>query len=300
MTKRRFNQVSNKIIFLLQKLEILKRKSIFIKIDNTPDFNFTDNSSSEEDYYFRNYFKFNKFFTWVTSVNFGTIRIYHYDDFLRLSEEYKIHFDSFKDLKFIKQIHKIDKDAFHNNGFETELDEFKMKDIRLNRIDNYEKRIYYEGKFYGDNYYIDPIDFGYYSTATLIGFKAKPGNFYEEIIAESYLLFLEKKFKLAYFLIFTALENFVNLKLQSHKEKKELKDKVNLAFSSKFSDISKHEIYCSIIGEYDNYAEIRNQIAHGNMTTELMEENVEELFVFILTLILVYEKSLNHFSEIVD
>ena len=296
-----FASKENLIDKILIRLGILTKDKVVIKIDNNPDYDITEyRREIVTNYFFNNFWNFTNEFKSIVDISISENHIFDFDTFQRLSKEYEIDFSEGKNCDFLLKVLKKDKDAFELNSFGTEVNDFILRNIRVRAIDNLNGRIYYEGSFQGDNSGIEPIDWEVYSTLLV---SAIPNNidnlpFYKSLIAESYLLYKEKKFKLSYFLTFSAFESFINYESGGDDEPERLKDKFKELFHSKFTELSTQQIYTSIVSMYDEYSTNRNIIAHGRNKITIDQEIVKKSLLFILTLISSYELNSLTFDDL--
>ncbi|MDD2982081.1 MAG: hypothetical protein PHQ74_01720 [Crocinitomicaceae bacterium] len=296
-----FSNKQNLIDKILIRLGILTTDNVVIKINNNPDYDITEyRRNVVANYFFNNFWDFSSKYKSIVDINILDNHIFHFDTLQSLSKEYEIEYNEGNDCDFLLQVLIQNKDAFELNSFGTEVNDFELHNLRIRTIDNLKGRIYYEGSFQGDSSDIEPLDWGVYST---LGLNAIPNDidnlpFYKSLLAESYLLLKEKKFKLSYFLTFSAFESFVNFELGGNDEPDRLKDKFKELFGSKFIVLNSHQIYTSIMSMYDNYTSNRNTIAHGRNEIIIDQEMVKSSLLFILTLISTYELNSLTFDDL--
>ncbi|AZA64432.1 hypothetical protein EG345_06740 [Chryseobacterium carnipullorum] len=235
---------------ILIRQGILISEKIIIKIDHQPDYEISEYKREQDaDYYFYNSWKFKNKFNSVFDISVSQNHIFHFDNFNDLSNNYNIPFNIGSECDFLLDVLKKDSDALFVYGFGIETDNFTIHNVRIKAIDNLKGRVYYDGSFTGSSYEIDPLDWGIYSildiSACPIEIDDKP--FYNSLLAESYLLLKERKYKLSYFLLYSAFESFVNFELGKGDEEGRLKDKLNELFCLKFPNLGIHQIYTSVI-----------------------------------------------------
>ncbi len=182
----------------------------------------------------------------------------------------------------------------------TDGGDFKVNRIRVNSIDNINSKINYEGSFFGNSSDIDPIDYGVYCLlrVTAVSRDIDFANFYKELIAESYVLFKESNFKLAYFLAYSGFESFINSSLGIGDEPGRLKERLQELFKCKFLDLSRHQIYTCVVNDFDRLTDKRNTIAHGRGAVSINKKETEEALLFILILVCTYEFQCSKFDEL--
>ncbi len=301
MNYDQFSRKDDLINQILIRQGILISEKIIIKIDHQPDYEISEYKREQDaDYYFYNSWKFKNKFNSVFNISVSQNHIFHFDNFNDLSNNYNIPFNIGSECDFLLDVLKKDSDALFTYGFGTETDNFTIHNVRIKAIDNLKGRVYYDGSFTGSSYEIDPLDWGIYSildiSACPIEIDDKP--FYNSLLAESYLLLKERKYKLSYFLLYSAFESFVNSELGKGDEEGRLKDKLNELFCLKFPNLGTHQIYTSVITFFDKYNLDRNAIAHGRNRVEIDEEMVEKSFIFVLTLISSYLFNSSKFDDL--
>ncbi len=301
MNYNQFSKKQNLIDIILTKFGILITEKLIIKINHEPDYEISPYMREREtDYYFYNSWNFKHHFSFVIDVDIVKNHIFHYDDFINMSCEYGISYYTGEECEFLLSAVEKDSDALETNGFGSGTENFKINNLRIGTIDNLESKVYYEGSFWGASYEIDQNDFAIYSMinviATPLYIDDKP--FYNSLLAESFILLKERKYKLSYFLLYSAFDSFINYELGSADEQGRLKDKLKELFSSRFSNLNNHPIYTGIIKLYDQYTNNRNAIAHGKSPIEVDEEMVEKSFIFVLTMISSYLTGADKFDDL--
>ncbi|MBI3518077.1 MAG: hypothetical protein HY062_01800 [Bacteroidetes bacterium] len=298
-----FTKPSDRIEQMLFALGILVHDETFIKIENHPDYDITEYQREvDSNYYFHNSWDFLMKYQSVIKAEFAETHIIHADNLNDMSMEYKIEYEPYdRDVpKFLNKLYKHDKEAIGIHNFGTDGGDFKVNRIRVNSIDNINSKINYEGSFFGNSGDIDPLDYGIYCTlrVTAVSRDIDFSNFYKELIAESYVLFKESNFKLAYFLAYSGFESFVNSSLGVGDEAGRLKDRLSELFKLKFLDLSKHQIYSSVVNDFGRYTDKRNTIAHGRGAVSINKNEIEDALLFTLILVSAYELGCSTFDEL--
>lgn len=294
---------------LLEKLlkfdGIIESKEEFIKLNLNPDYDITEYENSYNSY-FKNSYCFSNHYNYVIDFKLKESRIYPYEEFSMMEKESitegnNIEYEEGQECFFLKELFDRKSEIIKCFGFDAEIESFRLKKIRIRNIDNINKEVIYEGSYYSDYQLIDE-SWEIYSLIDLLGvpIDLDTQDFYKQLIAESYLLLNEKQYKLAFFIAFSSLDNFINDELESHNSNVRLKDKVKELYKKRCSDIAKHQIYTTLKPNLEEYIEIRNQIAHGNDKSTLNEEKVKELLQFILILIICYRCSVDTFEELLS
>ncbi|WBV56450.1 hypothetical protein PFY10_19885 [Chryseobacterium daecheongense] len=292
---------------LLMFLDIFISRNLIIKIDNYPDYDISQYRRSEiTEYYFRNKWNFKYLFDKVINCKILTSKIFHIDSLIDSS---LIKGNSDDDLEqWLNEIDYHSPEFFAENGTNlNEIDDFKVYEIRLLHIDNNEKDIIYEGSFLGNNDNIDTLDYGVFSKLKVDAINNFFELFYYEVLAEAYLLFTSKNYKLAFFVCFSALESFINTELGAYEEnklekgkQKRLNEKLKKLFKLKLTTLEKHKIYTSIINDLALYIKTRNTIAHGTKPIEVTETFTKRFLIFTCTILIIYQNQIVTFQQLFE
>ena len=252
------------------------------------------------DYVFMNKWRFPDKYLMLFDWKILSTKIFHYDHILDISKDAQIPYQD-NHCTFLNKVLSSDPMLLDQHGFDPDLDEFKLSHLREKGINNDGLFVEYEGSFLGDSHTIDPLDWKLYAMIELEGMTFLSGlDFYKTLLAESYVLWRERKNKLSYFLLHAAFESFVNFELNSADSESRLPEKVNELFVKRFAVLAKHQIYCSIIQELAAFSSSRNTIAHGRKRIEITNANLKKAFVFVLTLIATYQERCLSFTELND
>lgn len=287
---------------LLLLLDILKHEHKIIELDLGPDYDLTEYDKFElKNYYFSNFWNFGNEYLAIINFEVNQTRVFHYDDITQLSAQYGVEYnnDGSWDI-FLNKVRKIYPDVLWNEGFEPDFDYFKLGAVKKEPVDQFRKRIKIYGGFHGGSHSIFPMDWSVFAECSFYGFQSveQSGKFYVELIAESYALKDVSNFKLAYFIAFTALENYIKTHPSLNENTGRLNEKLSEVFSSMFDDIKSHQIYSSLIGEFKKLESLRNKIAHGEKDSIISIKDVNKLIIFILTLISSLERKIETFDEL--
>jgi hypothetical protein len=302
MTYNQFLKLHNNLQKLLICLGVLTTKRFIIKINNSPDYDISKyEREADADYFFNNSWDFSNKLQSVVDINFIDNKLYHFDDLERASEELALQFDESDHTQFINDLYTNNNNWFSQNGMNPDIDQFKLYSLRIASIDNISKKLNYQGSFYGNHETFDPMDWGLYSLIELTGVPQETENFFKELIGESYTLLNEGKNKLAYFLAYSAFDSFVNSELPSiNDDKRRLNEKVTELYRKKFPQLDRHQIYTSIIKEFDTFTENRNNIAHGTNNITITKEDVLSALLFISIMIRSFEISCSTFDDLAE
>ena len=305
MNYTKFKKYKDIELKLLSLLGILKDESRIIQLDNFPDYDLSGgyDGFTEKHYFFRDSWDFSSDYAAIINVSIDYIGVFHFDDVHRLSSEYKIPFNENNSFDVVlNRIREQNSDLMLEEATDPDFDGFKLNEVRVERVDQFGKTIEFVGGYNGCSDSIQPMDWKILVECSFYGFVsgARFGEFYADLIAESFALRDAGNNKLAYFLAFSALENYINDRHGSHEIEGRLKDKLSDLFKSKFIELHKHQIYTSIVGEYDSWEAIRHSIAHGKGGGEVTREAVQGLTVFILTLLASIEELEVSFDSLIS
>lgn len=303
MSLKKFKKIVDVDLLLLRSIKILVRESKIIQVNNYPDYDRTPyGGMTVKGYVFDDEWSFANDYNAIINCEIAYIKGFHFDDIEDLSKAYEIPYftgDSFDGI--LNDARELETELMDQRGFELNFDGFKLDDLSIERVDNINKRVHFSGAFNGDSYSIEPVDWKILVECSFDGFVSgdKVGSFYPDLLAESYSLKNAGSYKLSYFLIFSALENYINGTLKSEKDEVRLLQKLKDMFKIKFDDLGIHEIYTSIIGNFKRFEDFRNAIAHGNRPLDIDEELVSELTLFVLMIIASYEHNLVSFDDLI-
>lgn len=307
MKYSQFIKIEELNYYLLYLVGCLRIENIMIEIDTMPDYDVTEYSKSEMTTYAldKPYWDFSLSFTTLLNARIESTRVYAWSDIERLIEHTGIErIDNEGYGNYLNRVREyVDERTWEEFGNDPGFDGFRLTSLDIDSIDNTEKKIIFKGGFVGDSMSIQPLDWAVIADCNLIGIDANIESlkFYLELVSESYALLKEAKYKLAFFLSFVALESFINTNLPSDESKKtneRLNERLNKLFKITFSDISKHEIYNSVIGKLKTFEDIRNTIAHGSGDLILSADEAEDVLRFALIIICTIEKKVSTFKEL--
>jgi hypothetical protein len=190
-------------------------------------------------------------------------------------------------------------DFFEDFGFGTSVSNFEIKNVVCSGVDLIRKQYSISGNFFGDSKDIEPMDWAVYVEVELWGLESSEFDeeFYSELLVKSYHAKLDKDYRMSFFLAFSALEGFINQNSHSEKEEK-LNNKLNKLFKARFGDISKHQVYTTIVNNFNDLIKLRNDIAHGRKS-DFNEGAAREMLVISLMFISSYNNQADKFSDII-
>lgn len=251
-----------------------------MEIDLNPDYDITPyQGDSGTTYVIKPKIDFPAGFESVIDVEIHNLKVIHADDVSRLIKDYQltngnINVDNYLNvLNYCQELHaKNDPDdiwgLFSQLGFDPDIDDFKLNEISVSDINNNQKTIKLEGGYFGSSYSIDPIDWGLYAELEFFGGSSFDSNeqFYNELLIKSYDMYQQGDYRVSFFLSYSALEGYINIKNGSESVEERLSDKLSKLYRNEFPhiDLSKHNIYTTIISPFKkSLTSLRNHIAHG-------------------------------------
>lgn len=303
MKYRDFRQLKNLLEKLLHLCDILRNKRVIIEIDHTPDYDISSfEGSTVKDYFFKNGWNFPDYIGLITDFSFDFKKIYHHDQLEDMSDESGIDFHNGYKLEFLNKIYDSHYEIFSENGFEiNELDEFKLKVLRLDTVSNEDRKVYYEGTCSGESLYMRPDGWAVYANV-IIEYIPHPVTLYQALIGESYALYKHyNKLNMAYFILFSAFECFIDTELYeygSSDSRDRLQNRIKKLFEKQCSNISKHEVFNSLMPNFQDLKAKRNDIAHGKTVADVSDDFLIDAYYFVLALILSYQKRAKTFDEL--
>lgn len=298
------------ISILMESIGLFRNHREFICIDHSPDYDKTPYQGViGSEYFFDNLYSFPFGYSTIFDIEIYNVGIYHADDFKELKKLKRFsHLEDTTEVgvETLNACLDIDSengqgsDFFNDFGFGTEVDHFKIRNVCCSDIDITKKRYSISGNFFGDNYDIEPIDWAVYAEVELWGLESSEFDeeFYSELLVKAYHAKLDKDYRMSFFLAYSAFEGFINQNSYSEKEEEKLSDKLSKLFKNRFGDISKHEIYTSIINDFNKkLTGLRHDIAHGRKS-DFNEDASREMIVISLMFISSYNNYADKFSDI--
>ncbi|MBF9252622.1 hypothetical protein I2I11_04905 [Pontibacter sp. 172403-2] len=288
---------------LLMYLNIIDIKELIIPINIEPDYDVSEYKREiDTDYFFINEWSYKGYFETLTSFEFLTHRLYHQNYFQELDNDLKSELTSVSIEEDLNIINRLNKDSFAWSGYDSgELDEFKLKYIRLRSINNINKCIKYEGTFFGGSYGLNVLDWGecgFFAKIQMEGISRS--ILYNDLLGESYLLYLSGNYKLSHFVAYSAFENFLNLKTNSFEVQERLSEKLKKLFRESSIDTNKNVVYCSVVNNFSKQTKRRNDVAHGMDAVDINERAVREFLIEIITMIILYNNNYLNFKEVIE
>ena len=287
MNYSKFKKVKNAETLLLKALGIIDEKKIIIKINNYPDFSLTNyDKFSLNTLFFEYEWRFSHIFKSIIDCEIINTKVFHCDDIERLADEYSIEYYN-NEEPLLNEIYLEYPDLMCYEGFDTKFEGFKLNSLEISSIENNDKKIIFSGVYQGDSFSIEPVDWNIYAECELLGVLNNEGAkfFYQELLSEAYTQKKHKNFKMSFFLVFSALENYINETMNTHDTQKRLKDIINELFKKLPIPLNKNQIYNSIINDYSDYEAIRNSIAHGRGKLNILESELNQFILFTLIFI---------------
>lgn len=305
MTLKEFANKKNIIQTLLSGLNLIEEKSWITKIDFYPDFDiFEFDRHNDKEYYFTGKQKFNNDHNYVLKCDFIKPFVFPYDRLDEIEQHENIEFSDKEDL--LNSLNELEDFDFHlidEYSFPTNFDGFKLNNIKIKFINNTKKEISYEGGFSGASMNIEPDSWNLFSYINVKAIKKNQTEFYKDLIGESYALKLEGNYKLSFFILFSALESFVNFKLQDEdNEGKRLKGQIGELYKKEHNveTLMNDTLYTSLMNDIYRQINNRNIIAHGKNDIILSEKGLNNFFICVLTYIISVEFKWKSFDEILE
>lgn len=293
----------NLIENLFVKLGYLNNQIKFVPINNYPDYDMSPyEGRCLNNYYFKNKWCFKNDFDSIINASIIDSALFHADCITDIAKEYSLNLE-FKNDRFttiVEQAYEIDKDSFCKYSHKADINDFKLNELRIISIDNVNRYINYDGTFFGDMCSIESPDCKLISKIEIIGVNRNFNEleFYKQLLVEAFILNEENRYKLSFFVTYSALENFVNTQMDCNDKRSRFNDKLKKLFKSYWKDISSHSIYNSLMNDFSSYTGTRNKIAHGKNQIEINEKNSKSLLRFVLILIASYTWKDETFKEL--
>jgi hypothetical protein len=282
---------------LIEALGILKSIQIIIPIDNFPDFDFTEYTGNiANTYYFEDKWDFGNDFYAITKSKIDSnviIPLEKYEEIVSTGNKERNYYYYLSENKMIGEI------AINDIDVSNEIDDFRLMTLKLKGIDNSNRTMFYHGSFCGESQDMDSFRIKILSilNLTIIPLEIRTEQFYKMLISESYLLFISNEYKMSLFILFSAFENFIEYNYGNCENHIELRVKINNVYKDKFSDLSKNQIYSTLMSTYNLIEEKRDKIAHGK--NEIIEKDeITSAYFALLTLMLSYEYRISAFDKL--
>lgn len=304
MKYKDFKKKKNIEVVLLSRLGVLKLIDKFIDIDLMPDYDLTDyDKYTLNTYFIRQKYNFINEFSSLFYASIENISIFSWDDILNYMKKNDLQLGQKRSISDVLNLIPQEKIDCINSFDPNDLDDFKLNSIKIDFINNIKHELVIQGAFLGDSYSIDPVGWGLVSNLKLLGIpKNLNGKLYLELLAESYSLLQSGNNKLSYFLLYTAFESYINVNANPSNDSVRLKDSFKKLFKNNFDVTNANDIqvYSSIIGYFDGFYKKRNDIAHGRTVVSVSGEELNDFLIFVLTVIVANENSIQSFKGIVE
>lgn len=295
-----YSKTKNLNKLLIEQLGLIEIVKTIVPINFAPDYDITDyDKYIDKDYYFSNYIKFFPDHNFVISCKFYDQFIINDDHLIEIEKNEEITFTNKEDvLQSILYLDNYNPDIIDQYKFEVDMDILKLNNLKVKFINNTKKETHYEGSIFSASIYIGEEFL--YSRIKLEAIKYNQVEFYKDLLGESYILMLENNNKLSSFILFSALESYVNYKLNNDRGR--LKDKIQELYKNHFgiADISKHEIYSNVLNRFNESIDSRNTIAHGKNDIIIQNEDLIKNFTAVLTYIFSIEYNFQSFEDILN
>lgn len=299
-----FKKTDTVDLLLLMSLEAIDYSAQIYELDIYPDFDLTNyDKHSEQTYFFSKELDFPDQFNTVLRIDKLKVRLFHFDDLERLSEQHQVELGTpLEYARFLSDIQAIN-GSLSSEGNKPDIDGFHLNSVKVNGINNTVKKISVVGGYSADSRMIETLDWRFILFCKVLGIPTKSTrkNLYLALISEGYSLIQGGNYKLSFFILYSAVECFVNTKLNAQEEESRLSEKMQQLFKTAFpdGDIDNHQIYTSIISEFQPYTNTRNAIAHGTSAAVIGEKEVRNLLLFALTMIASIELTISSFQDLI-
>lgn len=282
--------------FLLSELDIIKKETSFFEVDIFPDYDKAEYEKGiDKTYYFENSWNFKMEFDSIISAKILNSYAFDFDSISEMERKYALE-NCENRTEIIKKSYFADKYSYSYFGIES-WDSFRINPISVLKIDNVDKKLKYNGSFFGEVGYTQVADFNVYSQIRVEGFKYNI-ELYNQLIAQSKILFSQKNYNLSYFLTYSALENFINTKLVSEDDENRLIDKLKILCKKNLGELKDNLIYSEIMSNFKHYTSNRNTIAHGKKPISISEKSLYEFFNFVLLIMYINKFKTKNFEEL--
>jgi len=302
MTLIQFKKIEDVLSKLLTKQNILIKETKIVRIDLFPDYNqIPYERSSVENLIFENSWSFSELYRDIFKISFDKQFIFDHDSIQKLSHlVYGRAFSEDQSEKVLTEAYGKKRNDFNDYKIAPSFDDFELYSLIIKQVDNNNRKVLYKGTYMGHTSDIDNGWWNLYTTASIIGVPIQEINeFYKELFIESYILFNDNKMNLAYFIAYSAFESYINSKFEDSQSGR-LKDKIKDLFAETVPNLTGHQVYSSIIGQFDSYTSKRNIIAHGREKITITKEEYYNLLLFCSLLVNSYETGSNTFADLAE
>lgn len=279
---------------MLRKSELLIEKKFLIRIDIFPDSELLpyENGTFNRYVFSSNYSCKNKF-DMVYKSCFEKLFLFDNDSIMEICNDLDID-NTLDEESILNLAYTMNREVFDNYKFDYERwEEIEFYKINITGIDNFEKKINYQGAFWG---HTDSIDNGYYyfySFINILGtLKNNNRKIFHDLIIESYSLFIEERFKQSFYIAYSAFENFINEKYYNNFPSQDRNIRLEQKIILIFNNNSSNEIFDFLKNNLKKYTNTRNDIAHGNNTNKIEKKHVVNLLNLVLSTIISYEQNI--------
>lgn len=272
-------------------------------VDHHPDYDYSEYKGPDtQTYFFQTALTIPGDLSVVYDTEILSTCVILYDDLADIVAELGLDENPYEDReRILSEAFSRNADFINNIGYE-DLDQFSLRSLEITTVENHQRHINLQGSFVGDSFGISPMDWGLYAVVRFMGFKEdlNESEFYRQLLVESFSLREKGDHRVSFFLAFSALEGYINLKMQAEAESGRLSDKVRDLFKHKFPDVelTKHQIYTHAVPDFNKrLTDLRNGIAHGRVS-EIDRDLSREMLLVALILICSAELHFASFSDI--
>ncbi len=287
MKKSELRNKTNLIEDYLKLKNIIMDSTFLFNIDFNPDYDYTDYGRDIcQTYYFHGKIDFSNKFSNI--ISHSKIRPHIFSQY---DKPYFL-------VKELSEISSNEIDQIIEKECPEKFDSFELLNCNLYSIDNIHKTLNYDCSCNTESYFLGDDALDIYFETDLCGITEKIINedLYNQLIVDSYRKYLDEDYRMAFFLMYSAFECFINLMSGKPDEEKRLVQKKNELFKEKFPMLNSNQINSSV--DIDKYEKKRNIIVHGRENLVITKEMVDDIYFDFVSLIISYLYKINTFDDI--
>lgn len=291
------------LLLLMKRLGLVDDVTEVKYVNHHPDYDYSEYKGPvTQTYFFKTTLTIPDGLAFVYDTAILATRIIHFDDFADIVCELELNANPDEDQEWIlAEAFSRDADFIDHIGYE-DIEQFSLHGLEITTIENHKRSIHLQGSFVGDGYGISQPDWGLYAVVRFMGFKEdlNDSEFYRQLLVESFSLRENGDHRVSFFLAFSALESYINWKMNVEADGGRLSDKARNLFNHCFPNVElgRHQIYTHAIADFNQRLTVlRNGIAHGRVGTINSDQSRQMLLVALL-LICSAEMLVASFDEI--
>lgn len=291
------------VLLLMKRIGLVAEVTEVKYVDHHPDYDFSEYKGPvTQTYFFKTALATPSDLSFVYDTKILDTRVIHHEDFAGIVAELELDANPSEDQEWIlAEAFSRDVDFIDHIGYE-DLEQFSLCNLEIATIENHHRCINIQGSFVGDGYGISQPDWGLYAIVRFMGFKEdlNESEFYRQLLVESFSLREKGDHRVSFFLAFSALEGYINWKMNVEEDSGRLSDKVRNLFNFCFPDVDlgKHQIYTHAVVDFNKQlTDLRNGIAHGRVSA-IDSDQSRQMLLVALMLICSAELLVESFVEI--